>query len=620
MPALAVRPVPGRPSPSCRCGTTGDRGAWVGQTAPAAGRGRRRPTHRSAATAARRLARPRAGSRPQPCARHPSPARWRYRPLAARPDLRCWPGLAVWPGWSPSPGWRRAVAAAHASARHSSSRSWPGRWASAGGPGPPGRSSRPPSRYQLPAAALGSGPCAARWPRTGSASPARRPAGPPPTRRRRAVLARHGCLAVLRATYQDATQTFAVTVGVAVLPSLAGRQRRSRRCPAAAARAPWRAGGVVPAAPLVARLRWTGSGSCPGQRAAGPYLVLATVGYADGRPRRQRRVRRPLRQGEMVEPGRRGRRWVAAPARRRPAGRRTARAGPDAEAARRRRRWRRRPACWPRCWRLAAAAVWLPPRRRPTPCATQELWVLNAVDVPLAVAAYPGPGVTVAVIDSGVNPVGVSTWPVRSSPARDLSGVNTPPTQPELGGARHLDGLAHRRARARRRRSSGIMGVAPRSRRCCPSGWSPTGEIPATAAYQHESDAGCRSALAEAISYATAHAGQRHQHVPGLRQGRAGRSGSRSRTRWPTGSWWSPRPATPAAPSGGPRTGQAPYSFPADYPGRARGGCGGQDGAARRVLQRQPVGPGGRARGAACPPRAGTGSTGWSAAPARPAR
>jgi hypothetical protein len=33
-----------------------------------------------------------------------------------------------------------------------------------------------------------------------------------------ALLARQGCLAVLRATYQDTTQTLAVTVGVAVMP------------------------------------------------------------------------------------------------------------------------------------------------------------------------------------------------------------------------------------------------------------------------------------------------------------------------------------------------------------------------------------------------------------------
>jgi len=96
------------------------------------------------------------------------------------------------------------------------------------------------------------------------------------------VLAQHGCLTVLRATYEDATQTLAVTVGVAVLPAMSAAQKS-------------------------AAALGTGSGSRSGikavsfrrtvtahfgdrsqklwwDRAAGPYLVLATVGYADGRP------------------------------------------------------------------------------------------------------------------------------------------------------------------------------------------------------------------------------------------------------------------------------------------------------------------------------------------------
>ena len=99
------------------------------------------------------------------------------------------------------------------------------------------------------------------------------------------VLARYGCLAVLRATYADATQSLAVTVGIAVLPG-----------PAAAS------------ASLHALPGHYGSGSRPGVRAvsfhrtpvarfgsrqrqlssvqrAGPYLVFTTVGYADGRRR-----------------------------------------------------------------------------------------------------------------------------------------------------------------------------------------------------------------------------------------------------------------------------------------------------------------------------------------------
>ena len=97
------------------------------------------------------------------------------------------------------------------------------------------------------------------------------------------VLVRHGCLAVLRATYDDATQSLAVTVGVAVLPSLGAATASGRELPSGKGLSPG-----VRAAPfrrtLVARF-----GNRQRQlsldRVAGPYLVFATVGYADGRRR-----------------------------------------------------------------------------------------------------------------------------------------------------------------------------------------------------------------------------------------------------------------------------------------------------------------------------------------------
>ncbi len=95
-------------------------------------------------------------------------------------------------------------------------------------------------------------------------------------------LARRGCVAVLRATYQDATQTFAVTVGVAVMPASSAARASALlqppRRPAAVA-----AGRVVPPhhdGPF----RRAGSRRLGWSSATGPYLVLATVGYADGRP------------------------------------------------------------------------------------------------------------------------------------------------------------------------------------------------------------------------------------------------------------------------------------------------------------------------------------------------
>ncbi len=93
-----------------------------------------------------------------------------------------------------------------------------------------------------------------------------------------AVLARHGCLAVLRATYDDPTRTLAVTVGVAVLPGAGAVAASARLLP--------RGGGVraVPFPHTPVALFRGSRGQISWQLAAGPYLVLATVGYADGRP------------------------------------------------------------------------------------------------------------------------------------------------------------------------------------------------------------------------------------------------------------------------------------------------------------------------------------------------
>ena len=94
------------------------------------------------------------------------------------------------------------------------------------------------------------------------------------------VLAQHGCLAVLRATYEDATQTLAVTIGVAVLPGRSAAQQSARaldHTPRWGIRAvSFRRTATARFGDRSQKLVWDG--------VAGPYLVLATVGYADGRP------------------------------------------------------------------------------------------------------------------------------------------------------------------------------------------------------------------------------------------------------------------------------------------------------------------------------------------------
>lgn len=94
------------------------------------------------------------------------------------------------------------------------------------------------------------------------------------------ILVQHGCLAVLRATYDDATHSLAVTIGVAVLPGAgAARQSLSDIPPAGRAglrAAPFRHTPVANFGGDQRDISWN--------HVTGPYLVLATVGFADGKP------------------------------------------------------------------------------------------------------------------------------------------------------------------------------------------------------------------------------------------------------------------------------------------------------------------------------------------------
>jgi subtilisin family serine protease len=92
-----------------------------------------------------------------------------------------------------------------------------------------------------------------------------------------------------------------------------------------------------------------------------------------------------------------------------------------------------------------------------------EQWVLSAVNAPAAWPVSQGAGVTVAVIDSGVSPdVPDLAGSVTDGP--DLTGVGTPPGNPNWGMhgtwmASLIAGHGHGSGG-----SSGIIGVAPRSR------------------------------------------------------------------------------------------------------------------------------------------------------------
>lgn len=152
---------------------------------------------------------------------------------------------------------------------------------------PAGRIFPPAVRYRLPPPALAS--------LTGLDLTAHRAGIAPQAACRRAadpvvarVLIGHGCLAVLRATYADATGSMAVTVGIAVFPGAAAARAAAAGLPQGT---PPR--GVV-FRPGVRAVRFAGTAAASFGQAerqltwagsSGPYLILAGAGYADGRPR-----------------------------------------------------------------------------------------------------------------------------------------------------------------------------------------------------------------------------------------------------------------------------------------------------------------------------------------------
>ncbi len=98
----------------------------------------------------------------------------------------------------------------------------------------------------------------------------------------RALVSR-GCTTVLRATYADATGAFVTTVGVAVLPSALAATAVAASLAGPGTLWP----GVRVAAFPHTLATWFGDQArqLSMNVSAGPYLVMYTAGYADGRPR-----------------------------------------------------------------------------------------------------------------------------------------------------------------------------------------------------------------------------------------------------------------------------------------------------------------------------------------------
>ncbi len=194
----------------------------------------------------------------------------------------------------------------------------------------------------------------------------------------------------------------------------------------------------------------------------------------------------------------------------------------------------------------------------------REQWVLDALDVPAAWRVTQGRGVLVAVIDSGVDPtVSDLVGSVISGP--DFTGVGTPPSNPGWGVhgtwmASLIAGHGHGRGDA-----SGIIGVAPQARIL--SIRVITDRVdPGYAAYRAQPPERGQEELARGIRYAVSHGAD----VISMSLGYVA-SSLVVRAALQDAVNHNVVVVASAGNSGDAQTavghGQAPYSFPADYPG-----------------------------------------------------
>lgn len=115
--------------------------------------------------------------------------------------------------------------------------------------------------------------------------PARPACDPAVEARLAGTLHRYGCRAALRATYLDQLQGLAITVGVVAFPD-------ERSAVLAKMKLPKTPGLRTLALPGSVVARFTDSARQNSvARQAGPYIVFATVGYADGRPAAKARAK-----------------------------------------------------------------------------------------------------------------------------------------------------------------------------------------------------------------------------------------------------------------------------------------------------------------------------------------
>ena len=192
-----------------------------------------------------------------------------------------------------------------------------------------------------------------------------------------------------------------------------------------------------------------------------------------------------------------------------------------------------------------------------------QTWVLDMLNVPAAWSLSEGAGVTVAVIDSGVNP-DVSDLAGSVTTGPDYTGVTTPPSSPDWGVhgtwmASLIAGHGHDGG------SSGIIGIAP-SAHILSVRVIPDRTDPRYGQYEHEQELRIQQSLADGINYAVAHGAE----VISMSIGYSAPSGTvrnALQQAYDHGVVVVASAGNSGDQAGSGGEGEAPESFPADFPG-----------------------------------------------------
>jgi subtilisin family serine protease len=193
-----------------------------------------------------------------------------------------------------------------------------------------------------------------------------------------------------------------------------------------------------------------------------------------------------------------------------------------------------------------------------------QQWVLDMLRVPQAWSRSEGAGVTVAVIDSGVNPR-VSDLVGSVIPGPDYTGVRTGPSSPHWGVhgtwmASLVAGHGHGGGSG-----SGVIGVAPMAR-ILAIRVIPDRDDPHYRQYSREPENRIQGSLADGIDYAVAHGAK----VISMSIGYNAPSGIVKRAlqrAYDHGVVVVASAGNSGDVAGAGRAGHAPDSFPAEYPG-----------------------------------------------------